>query len=135
MKETATSSDRARDAANRMRVQVERARRIQRQERLDRLRQQVCAALSEPSPIAADVYVFGSWATGTFDGQSDVDLLVIASDEAVARQAQQRLMEIGDDVLAFSAADWERRAQEGGPFFRRLTRERLPLTTMAETKT
>lgn len=93
-----------------------------------RMRTQLCdrvgQALAAEPPVQAAVYLFGSWATGEFDGQSDVDLLVLAPDRASAQEAAQRLMTIADDVLALSHEEWTRRLAAGSPFYTRLAGER-----------
>lgn len=50
------------------------------------------------------VYLFGSWARGTFSGFSDVDLLVITDrdDADLATRIRAALAHVGDDVLLIS---------------------------------
>ncbi|WP_175628258.1 nucleotidyltransferase domain-containing protein [Thioalkalivibrio denitrificans] len=127
MKPSTESGWKDNDAARNLRVQVARAREVRQQRLVEALRERVRAALNASPPIAARVYLFGSWATGNFDGESDVDLLIIATDESDVREAQRRLMEVGDDVLAFSRQDWERRVSGNSPFVERLVSERLLL--------
>ncbi len=94
---------------------------------VDHLRNAVAKALAQAPELRVQVYLVGSWATGRFDGHSDVDLLVIASDDETARQAEQRLMEIAYDVIATTEARWEARLHDGHPFIRRLHHERQQL--------
>ena len=127
MKPSTESGWKDNDAARNLRVQVARAREVRQQRLVESLRERVRTALNASPPISARVYLFGSWATGNFDGESDVDLLIIATDESAVREAQRRLMEVGDDVLAFSRQDWERRVSGSSPFVERLVSERLLL--------
>lgn len=73
-------------------------------DRIESLRHNVSHALSGTPVTPLSVYLFGSWATGTFDGQSDTDLLVVASDAESADEAEQRLMPLADDVVAMTQA-------------------------------
>ena len=94
---------------------------------MHRLRGQVHKALEQPPRLAATVYLFGSWAKGTFDGYSDIDLLILAPDQATAGEAQARLLQIGDDVLALTDMDWEHHLASGSTFWHRQSAERVLL--------
>ena len=115
------------DAIEQIRQQVERARTAGRNSRIAELRRRVETALQDLSAQSVAVYLFGSWVSGRFDGQSDVDLLVIASSKAVAKEAEDRLMDVADDVVAFTEAEWRQRQASGDPFARRIAGERLAL--------
>ena len=115
------------DAIEQIRQQVERARTAGRDSRVAELRRRVETALQALSDPSVAVYLFGSWVSGRFDGQSDVDLLVIAPSKAVAENARDRLMDVADDVVAFTETEWRRRQARGDPFVRRIAGERLAL--------
>ena len=117
----------ARHHASTVKAALARSRENIRTRTIQRLRDTVREALEQPPRLAATVYLFGSWATGTFDGYSDTDLLVLAPDRATATEAQTRLLRLGDDVLALCDADWRSRTVSGAPFWSRLSEERLPL--------
>lgn len=117
----------ARHHASTVKAALARSRENIRTRTIQRLRDTVRETLEQPPRLAATVYLFGSWATGTFDGYSDTDLLVLAPDQATATEAQTRLLRIGDDVLALCDADWQSRIASGAPFWSRLSEERLPL--------
>lgn len=58
---------------------------------------------------AIEIYLFGSRARGDWDGYSDVDLLVVADDQASAERWADRLLKasVGSDVVALSRSRWE----------------------------
>lgn len=63
--------------AKALREQLNRARSEAERRHISALRDRVRAALAKPPPIHPDVYLFGSWATGTFDAYSATDLLAV----------------------------------------------------------
>ncbi|MEA3276732.1 MAG: nucleotidyltransferase domain-containing protein [Pseudomonadota bacterium] len=111
----------------RLKQDAERARQAAWAHRVENLSGRVREVLASTPGAPITVYLFGSWATGRFDGESDTDLLVIAPTEKAAREVQRRLMDVGDDVVAFCESDWERRLSARDPFICRVSAERLLL--------
>lgn len=112
------------DSTQALRDQLQRARGEAERRHLAALRERVRTAMAKAPPVVGDVYVFGSWATGAFDGLSDTDLLAVVDDPARVAEAEQRLMTVADDVVAVSAAQWQRCLVAEHPFYRRLEAER-----------
>ena len=112
---------------------LEEARQTARSSRVAELREQVKEVLSETGDRTnAAVYLFGSWATGRFDGASDTDLLVIAPTRQEAEAVQGRLMVFADDVIAYAAGTWASRCERGDPFVRRVASERILLAEVGD---
>lgn len=114
-------------AANQVRDNLHQVRSRLHADRLESLRHDVSHALAQAPVVPVSVYLFGSWANGTFDGQSDTDLLIIAQNAMLADVAEQRLMPLADDVVAMTEAQWLRRLASGDLFVSRVADERLLL--------
>jgi predicted nucleotidyltransferase len=69
---------------------------------------------------AIEIYLFGSRARGDWDGYSDVDLLVVADDQASAERWADRLLQagVGSDVVALSRSRWEAMPSSPSPHWR-----------------
>lgn len=119
-------------AASQIRDNLHQARNRLHADRIESLRHNVSHALTGGTPIApVSVYLFGSWATGAFDSQSDTDLLIVTADANSVDEAEQRLMPFADDVVAMAEAQWLRRLASGHPFVSRLAKERVLLVQTA----
>ncbi|MGQ9364685.1 nucleotidyltransferase domain-containing protein [Azospirillum sp. ST 5-10] len=64
-----------------------------------------------------EVVLFGSWARGTFDGHSDIDLLVVTDDEAVVFDARGLPGAERTDVVVVPAARLAGFLAEGHGFY------------------
>lgn len=115
------------NAANQVRQSIRHVRDGLRAKRKESLRREILDALTRDPALPAAVYLFGSWATDRFDGESDTDLLVIASDCAVSAEAEQRLMNLADDVVSMAEPDWIRQRELSHPFVSRVAKERVLL--------
>jgi predicted nucleotidyltransferase/DNA-binding transcriptional ArsR family regulator len=81
-------------------------------------------------------YVFGSVARGTESATSDVDVLVVVTDEADFQTVDDRLLDIAFDVQleheirievhSMSASEFQRRRDRGEPFVRTIVEEGRP---------
>lgn len=120
------------DRVQQVREQIACARQRAYERHLASLREEVLAALGGPPAVGAAVYLFGSWATGRFDGQSDTDLLAIVSDRVSVQEAEKRLMSVADDVVAMTRGEWERHLREGNTFFQRIRDEARLLVDTGE---
>lgn len=103
-----------------------------RSRRLGALERQVRKALELHPAVRAQVYIFGSFATGTFDGQSDVDMLVLTTSPAEVREVEGRLMPLADDVVVLSESAFRRSIAAGDPFLSRVDGEKRPLSEATE---
>jgi hypothetical protein len=75
------------------------------------------------------IWLFGSRARGDWDGWSDTDLLVVASELAVAERWVDRLIDagVGGDVLAMDRAHWQALPSHASAIWRAVAREAIPL--------
>lgn len=112
---------------NQVRQSIRHVRNDLRAKRKVALRREILDALTLEPALPVAVYLFGSWATGKFDGQSDTDLLVIAPDRTMADRAEQRLMRLADDVVSMTESDWVRQRELLHPFVSWVAAERILL--------
>ncbi|MCX5643475.1 MAG: nucleotidyltransferase domain-containing protein [Phycisphaerae bacterium] len=98
----------------------------------DELRRQIRDSLKELHP--EKVIVFGSYAQGEADQDSDIDLIVILDSEAVPTTYRDRMMnrllvrraldalnrDYALDVLVYTAPEWKRFQDSGSAFAREI---------------
>ena len=99
---------------------------------LSQLRQQVRQIISTADPLKSppdQVLLFGSRARGTWDGLSDTDLLVIASDAATAEFWSDQLhgQLSNTDVLALTHQQWSAMPHSNSAIWRAIAAEAQPL--------
>lgn len=79
--------------------------------------------------VGCEVFLVGSWARGDFDASSDKDLLAIVDRQEDCDKVFDRLGLIGDDVLVFTRAEYQKRLAGGDTFVLSLDRDKVPLST------
>jgi len=89
----------------------------------------VIGAHAQPGDEPIEMILFGSRARGDWDGYSDVDLLVVAGDQAVADLWADRLLEagIGSDVVPVSRICWQSWVDSPSPHWRAVRSQGIPL--------
>jgi len=67
-----------------------------------------------------EAFGYGSLARGDWDGYSDIDLLVVGTNQDEAERAADQLIEalVGDDVLAMDQERWQAMAISPSPHWR-----------------
>jgi predicted nucleotidyltransferase len=76
----------------------------------NRKRTEIIAKLREAvKGVEGEVFLVGSWARGDFDSFSDKDLLALVDREDDRDRVFNHLDLIGDDVLVFTRAEYEKR--------------------------
>lgn len=115
------------DAAKTVRQRVEQSRAQIRARHLAALQHRLAEALERHPRLNASVYLFGSWASGRFDAESDTDLLAVVPNGADRAEVERRLMEVADDVVVVSDSQWHERLARDDSFWRQLALERLLL--------
>jgi predicted nucleotidyltransferase len=120
------------DSTETIRQSIERTRQKVREQRVATLRTRVSEALECAPALKATVYLFGSLASGRFDGLSDVDLLVLVPEETAVAEAERRLMGVADDVVACSDVQWSERLKGDNAFFQRVDADRVLLVDTRE---
>ena len=102
---------------------VEQVRARRREAAIARLR----AFLAAHPPSGAErVILFGSLARGDFDGASDADLLVVASEDRLDRGVFDAAGR-DCDIVTLPPEVWRRALAEGHPFAARVAREGIEL--------
>lgn len=99
------------------------------------LRRRLAQAVDDAEEVPGgpiDVFLFGSRARGDWDGYSDTDLLVVASDQAAADRWVDRLLAAGiaSDVMGISACRWQAMDQDPSPYWRAVKAQARPLLTI-----
>lgn len=117
---------------NRLRQQLARAREQALSRHVEHLRGEILSTLAAQPGLRADVYLIGSWATGEFDGASDTDLLAIVERPEQIDETERRLMAIGDDVIALTDQQWQRRLASNPGFYQRIASQRKQLVARDE---
>ncbi len=80
------------------------------------------------------IYLFGSRATGEWDGYSDIDILVVFADPADRRRhdnAYAALAVIADDLIVLQEAVYADRVKKSHPFWTRVDLEKQLLLEVA----
>jgi len=86
-------------------------------------------AESEPNLISLSIY--GSFANGTFDEKSDLDLLMIGGDKTKLRRIAdllERKLDHEINIECFSIADWQKMKNKNDVFYREIVRNHILLT-------
>ena len=96
---------------------IEISRENRKREEIQRIHD-VCSPLL--SGKDAKVYLFGSYATGQFSSQSDVDVLIVTDEEQAARACAARL---AGDTIMISPAQFEESINKS-MFWRNIDREK-----------
>ena len=101
-------------------------RRRERQRRIAALRLRLRQTLGASD---CSVWLFGSLARGDWDGFSDTDLLVVATNQDEAERAADQLTEalVGDDVLAIDHNRWQAMARSPSPHWRAIRAQAIRL--------
>ena len=101
-------------------------RRRERQRRITALRQRLWDTLGTND---CSVWLFGSLARGDWDGFSDIDLLVVGTNQDEAERAADQLIEslVGDDVLAIDQERWQAMAISTSPHWRAIRAQAIRL--------
>jgi predicted nucleotidyltransferase len=101
-------------------------RRRERQRRITALRQRLRDTLGTND---CSVWLFGSLARGDWDGFSDIDLLVVGTNQDAAERAADQLIEalVGDDVLAIDHERWQAMANSPSPHWRAIRAQAIRL--------
>lgn len=103
--------------------------------RLEAYLKEAVARLKEAFSLEG-VYLFGSWARGTADRRSDLDLLVVARTDLPPLERIGRVLELLQDspwpVEALVLTPEELRERQDLPFLRRVLKEARPLYERGE---
>ncbi len=99
------------------------------EQRLLELRRDTATALAHHPN--GNLWLFGSWARGDWDGYSDVDVLAIAPNREAATGLAEAVLDLGmaDDVLALTEQEWMERRHGTDPYWRAIGRDALPLSS------
>ena len=76
-----------------------------------------------------EAFGYGSLARGDWDGYSDIDLLVVGTNQDEAERAADQLIEalVGDDVLAMDHERWQAMAISPSPHWRAIRAQAICL--------
>jgi predicted nucleotidyltransferase len=101
-------------------------RRRERQRRITALRQRLRDTLGTND---CSVWLFGSLARGDWDGFSDIDLLVVGTNQDAAERAADQLIAalVGDDVLAIEHERWQAMDRSPSPHWRAIRAQAIRL--------
>ena len=97
---------------------------------LAELKQQLDELLAATTESRPDqIYLFGSRARGDWDGLSDTDLLVVASNQRVVEQWVNLLLDQGlaQDVIGLDREAWMQLPAHPSPIWRGVARDAQPL--------
>ena len=108
-----------------MHASIQAARDQRKQAEIERV-QQACTPLLQGTN--STIYLFGSYATGSFSSLSDVDVLIVTDHEDAGRACAAQLP--GDTVVA-SAEEFEQR-RGGSLFWRNVDREKEVICEYSE---
>jgi uncharacterized protein len=106
---------------------VQEIRQRLRGQRIETLRSRIEPLLA--GRAGAEVWLFGSLASGDWDARSDVDLLAVAPVQSAADQLADALLGTGlaDDVIALSQGRWLERQRGDDPWWRGICRDAIRL--------
>lgn len=85
--------------------------------------------------LVKQVLIYGSKARGEATPNSDLDVLLVVSDDAADKTREirrvgyrlDRLCQVGPSILAYTESEWERRRQSRSPLRHAVDRDGVPV--------